>query len=180
MDALNNKFSLKKFAALLGSILIGLIFATSASAANPEPVTVEVEFVDPITIVENNALQFGLLDVNLGGAEVVIIAPDGGLTDAGSNVLGGTQAAADLTVAAQAGLPINILVDNISANTGYTLATFICDYDGGADLACDGTGLNVASSVASAALRVGVTLSGTGGALVGTFNGSFDVTVIYQ
>ena len=177
---MKNKFSMKKFAALLGSVLIGLMLATSAWALNPEPVTVEVEFVDPITITETNALQFGLLDVGLGGAEVVIIAPDGGLTDLASNVLGGTQAAAALTVAATAGLPINILVDNILPNTGYTLGTVICDYDGGADLACDGTGLNVASSVASAVLRVGVTLFGTGGAGAGTFNGSFDVTVIYQ
>ncbi|MCZ6888035.1 MAG: DUF4402 domain-containing protein [Gammaproteobacteria bacterium] len=167
---------LKSFAAILGSALI----ATGASAANPEPVTVEVQFVAPITITENNALQYGLLDVNLALAETVIIAPDGTVTDGGNNVLGGSQAAADLTVVATAGLAINILVDNIVANTGYTLATFICDYNGGADLACDGAGLDIASAVVSAAVRVGATLTGDGAAAVGTQNGSFDVTVIYQ
>ena len=176
---MKNKFSMKKFAALLGSVLIGLIFATSAGAANPEPVTVEVEFVDPITITETNALQFGLLDVSLGVA-LVIIDPDGTLTDAGSNVLGGTQAAAALTVVGTAGLPINILVDNIVPNTGYTLGTFVCNYNGGSDTGCQGAGLDVASSASSAPLLVGATLTGIGGAGVGASNGSFDVTVIYQ
>jgi hypothetical protein len=39
---------------------------TVADAANPESVTVDMSFLDPITITENNPLQFGLLDVNLG------------------------------------------------------------------------------------------------------------------
>ncbi len=75
---------MKSFLATLGSTLIGRIFATRANAVNPEPVTVEVEFVDPITITTNNALQFGLLDVNLANLETVVIAPDSSVTDAAS------------------------------------------------------------------------------------------------
>ncbi len=84
---------MKSFPVILGSTLVGLILATGAGAANPEPVAVGVEFVDPVTISENNALQFGLLDQNLAVAEDVVIAPDSSVTDAASRVLGGTHAA---------------------------------------------------------------------------------------
>ena len=170
---------MKSFVAILGSTLVGLMLAADAAAENPEPVTVEVTFVDPITITEVSALQYGLLDQLLAGAETVVIAPDSSLTDLSGRVVGGTQAAADLTVTATELTTINILVDNIVNGTGYTLATFMCDYNTGADTACDGAGFNV-TSIASATLRVGVTLTGDGLAVAGEANGSFDVTVSYQ
>lgn len=167
----------RRVAALAG--LITAAGALQANAANPESVTAEVEFVAPITITENNALQYGLLDVNMANAETVVVGTDDSVTDAGSNVLGGTQAAADLTVAATAAQSITILVDNVSSGSGYALGTFLCSYDGGADTACDGGGMS-ATSVASAVLEIGATLTGDGTATVGAANGSFDVTVSYQ
>lgn len=162
-------------AAVLGT---GLMLANAVCAAQ-ESVVAEVTFVDPIQITEDNALQYGLLDVGLADTETVVIAPDGSVTDAGGNVLGGTQAAAQLTVDATAGAGITILVDNISGNTGYDLTTFMCNYAGGTDTACDGGGYG-ATSVSSADLLIGATLEGDGNAGPGTFNGSFDVTVTYQ
>ncbi len=170
---------MKSFVAILGSTLIGLMLATGAAAENPEPVTVEVTFVDPITITEVNALQYGLLDQLLDADETVVIAPDSSVFDSNGRVVGGTQAAADLTVTATESTTITILVDNIVNGTGYTLATFICDYNAGPDTACDGAGFDVAS-IASATLRVGVTLTGNGSAVAGVANGRFDVTVSYQ
>jgi hypothetical protein len=82
-----------------------------------------MSFLDPITITENNPLQFGLLDVNLGLNQRVTIAPDSTVTDTQNNVLGGTQAAANLTVGATAAQSITILVDNVSTATGYSLDT---------------------------------------------------------
>lgn len=156
-----------------------LLVTTSGFAANPEPVTAEVEFVDPITVTEVNALQFGMLDKNLADLETVVIAPDGTVTDAGGNVQGGTQAAADLTVTSTASQSISILVDNIVNGTGYALSSFMCTYNGGTSTACDGAGMS-ATSVASATLLVGATLTGDGLAAAGAANGSFDVTVTYQ
>ncbi len=178
---MNTKYSLKRFLVIVGSTLTGLMLATGVDAANPEPVTVEVTFVDPITITEFNALQFGLLDQNLSGVETVIIAPGGGVTDGGGNVIGGTQAPANLTVTATGAQLITILVDLPVANTGYTLGTFICDYDLGADTACDGVGYTETTAAGGTAnLRVGVTLTGNNLAVPGVFNGSFRVTVSYQ
>lgn len=167
------------FGALL-AIVAGLAPLTNLFAANPESVTAEVTFVDPITITENNALQFGLLSSALANAETVAVATDDTVTDASSRVIGGTQAAADLTVASTPTQAITVLVDNIVNGAGYTLATFVCSYNGAASAGCDGAGLNVASSVASATVLIGATLTGDGTAVAGVKNGTFDLTVSYQ
>lgn len=163
-----------------GVALINLVPAIIADAANPESVTVDMNFVAPITITENNSLQFGLLDVNMAINQTVTVAPDGTVTDPQGNVLGGTQAAADLTVTATASHSISILVDNVSTATGYVLQTWMCNYNSaGSDSACDAGGYTE-TSVASATLTIGATLKGNGSAVAGTDNSTFDVTVTYQ
>lgn len=167
---------------ILGSALLGLIPAIVADAANPEPVTVGMSFLDPITITENESLRFGLLDVNMANLETVVIAPDGGLTDAGGNVFGGTQGAADLTVTATESQAITISVGNVSPATGYTLGTWRCNYAGaGSDSDCFG-GYSETTPAASttATLLIGVTLTGNGAAVAGNDDSTFDVTVTYQ
>ncbi|MEX2495459.1 MAG: DUF4402 domain-containing protein [Woeseia sp.] len=160
----------------VGSLLI----MSNAGAANPESVTAEVEFVDPITITEVNALQFGLLDQNLADLETVVIGTNSAVTDAAGRVQGGTQSAANLTVGATDAQAITILVDNVSNGTGYALSAFKCDYNTAASSgACDGSGLS-ATSGATATLLIGATLTGDGLAAIGAANGSFDVTVTYQ
>jgi hypothetical protein len=139
-----------------------------------------MSFLDPITITENNPLQFGLLDVNLGLNQRVTIAPDSTVTDTQNNVLGGTQAAANLTVGATAAQSITILVDNVSTATGYSLDTWMCNYNGaGSDSACDGAGYTETSAT-SATLLIGARLTGNGNAVLGVDNSTFDVTVTYQ
>ncbi len=170
---------MKSFLAILGSTLNGLMFATGVYAAL-EQVPVEVEFVELISITEDSELKFGLLDANLASGETVVIAPDDSVTDAFSRVVGGTQRAGDLTVRATASKSIIIVVDNVSAATGYSLATWMCNYDGaGSDSACDGEGYS-ATTVANATLKIGVTLTGNGSAVVGVDNSTFDVTITYQ
>ena len=171
---------MKSLLIVFGSSLSGLMPVTVADAANPEPVTVDMTFLDPLTITENNPLQFGLLDVSMANLETVVIAPNDSVTDAGGNVLGGTQAAADLTVTASASQSITILVDNVSTATGYTLGTWMCNYDAaGSNSACDGAGYSETSAT-STALLIGVTLTGNGNAVAGADDSTFDVTVTYQ
>jgi len=170
----------KGLLAILGSALFSLMPAIVADAANPESMTVDMTFLDPLTITENNPLQFGLLDVNMGNNRRVTVAPDGSLTDTNNNVLGGTQAAAELTVTATASQSITILVDNVSTATGYVLETWMCNYGGaGSDSNCDGGGYTE-TSVASATLLIGATVKANGNAVAGTDNSTFDVTVTYQ
>ncbi len=179
---MNTNIWMKKFLAFLGSALMGLTLATVADAA-VETVTAEVEFATPVSIAPVNQLQFGVLDVGLLGSESITIAPDDTVTGDTGRITGGTQAAANLLVTATAGATVSILVDNVTvAGVGYTLGAFMCDYDAaGSDTACDGAGYTDSGVGATATLLIGATLSGTvAGASVGTFDGSFDVTVLYQ
>ncbi len=171
---------MKRFAAIAGSALMGLMLATVARAA-VENVVAQVTFGDPVGITEVASLRFGLLDQNLALGETVIISADNPatVTDAAGRILAGTQAAADLTVTAQAGYTLSIQVGGILNNTGYTLGSFTCNYDGDADTACQAAAYTP-TSVASATLWVGATLTGDGSAVPGVVNGSFDVTVAYQ
>ena len=177
---LKTKFLLMSFAAIVGSALIGLMLSNSSNAANPEPVTVQVAFVAPITITETNQLEFGSLDVAMLATETVTIDPDNTVTDGFGNVIGGTQASAKADATATTGRNINILVDTVVAGTYYTLATWMCDYNGGVDAACDGVGMSTTSVAGATEVRVGVTLTGLGGAVAGDDDGSFNLTVAYE
>ena len=168
---------MKGLLAILGPALIGLMLVTGADANNPEPVTVSMDFVDPITITEIGSLRYGVLDQALN-TETIIIAPDSAVSGTGTGlILGGTQAAANLTVTATASQTLSILVDAIVPGTGYTLGTFMCDYNGGTDTACNSL---TPTSVASATLLIGATLTGNNLAVAGAADGSFNVTVAYQ
>ncbi len=165
----------------IGAALTATLFMNSAVAANPESVVVNVDFVDPITVTEVAAMDFGLIDQNYAAAETIILATNSTTSGTGTaRLLGGSKVAANLTVTATAAHALTILIDNVTSGSGYGLGTFTCDYDGGADTGgCDGGGLS-ATSVASATLLVGATMTGDGTAAVGLANGSFDVTVSYQ
>jgi len=174
-------FWTKGLLAAAGSALFGLMFVNVAFA-EVESVTAEVEWTDPVGIsAPSPNLQFGLLDVNMGAAETVIISPDNPatVTDASNNITGGSQAAAEMTVTATAAQTLTIQVGNITNNTGYTLGSFVCSYNNGANTACQAAPYTP-TSIASATLMVGATLTGDGAAAVGVRNGSFDVTVLYQ
>lgn len=167
----------KGMLAVMGATVLGLSIATVARAANPETVTAQVTFADPVTITTVASLQFGVIDQVLN-TETIIIGTDDSVSGTGTGlILGGTQAAAELTVGATASQTLTILVDNIVNGTGYTLGTFVCSYNGGADTACNSL---TPTSVASAPLEIGATLTGDNNAVPGAANGSFRVTIAYQ
>ena len=179
---MNTDIWMKKFLAIIGSALMGTMLATAAYAAK-ETVTAEVEFAVPVSISPVNQLQFGILDVGFADTESITIAPDGGVSGDLGRITGGVQAAANLLITATATVTVSILVDNIiEAGVGYTLGTFMCNYDGAVgDTACDGAGYTDSGVGGTATLLIGATLAGTAaGASVGSFDGSFDVTVLYQ
>ena len=169
---------MKKFLAILSSSLIGLMLATSANAANPETVTAQVTFSDPITITLVDALRYGIIDQALS-SETIIIAPNSSESGTGTGLLlGGARGAANLTIGAVALQPITIDVGTILPGPGYTLTSFMCNYAGGSDTACEGG--YPETSVGSAALLIGATLTGDTTAVPGTADGSFIVTITYQ
>lgn len=169
---------MKGLLGIVGSAVLGLTIA-SVAHADTESVVAQVTFADPVTITENNALQYGVIDQVLN-TETIIIAPDSSLSGTGTGlILGDTQAAANLTVTATASQTLSIQVGSIVNGTGYALSGFTCNYNGGTDTACQAAP-HTPSSVASATLLVGATLTGDNNAVAGAADGSFVVTVTYQ
>ncbi len=177
---LNNDLK-NTFLAILGSSLIGLVLSTGAYAANPETVVVGVEFVAPLTITETANLAFGMVDINMAASDTIVIAPGGGVTDSAGRLIGAfVRTAATFTTRAAANKSITIQVTNINAGTYYTLINWTCDYDGGTIGDC-GAGISETSAAGAAiVVRVGVTLSGLGGATEAADDGSFDLTITYD
>ena len=177
---MNTSTRTKRFAAIAGSALMGLMFATSANAA-PEEVAVDVEWVAPIGLVENAHLEFGKLDLGTAAGQSVTINTDDSYSETTANtVVGGIQGAADLTITVADATPMTILVDNVGVGTYYTLGTWLCRYEGGANTACDGTGYDLSSSGASGDVEIGATLTVVGTPTAIVDNTTFDVTVTYQ
>ncbi len=176
-----SKIFVMSFVAVLGSALFGLMLSNSSNAANPESVVVQVAFVAPIIVdPEDNALEFGSLDEAMLVGETVTVNPDNSFSDPQSNIVGGTQASAKLDATATPGRPINILVDLVSPGAHYTLATWLCDYDGGGQGACDIGGLSATSVASPTQIRIGATLTALATVTAGDFNGTFNVTVSYE
>lgn len=144
-------------------------------------VPAQVTFVEPTAIGAISDLKIGVPGQNLTAVSTVTVAPDsaqgGSKRDAREKDI--PQTAASLTVASAPGQPITIAIDEVVAGEGISLADFRCNYNARGDTACDGHGYSE-TSVAKGTLMVGVTLIGQSQAMVGSANGSFDVTISYQ
>ena len=139
---------------------------------------VDLEFVEPITLTETNALQFGLVSTDAENTNILSINSAGDVGGLSSLFIGGVQAAAAITVTASNLNTLEIIINNIVNGQGYTLGTFVCDYNGGGESGCS-SAMNV-SSVASGVLLIGATLTADGTDVAGTANGSFDIVITYQ
>jgi hypothetical protein len=170
---------MKKFLALVGSTVIGLMLATIVRAA-VENVAAQVTFAGPISILAVNQLQFGVIDEALN-LEAITIDTAGVASGTGLPfMIQGTPLAADLTITATAGPTLSILVGAILPGPGYTLTVFRCKYAAEAEADCDVGGYTATAVGASATLKIGATLTGDNTATAGNADGSFDVTVVYQ
>ncbi len=176
---------MKRSAAIGGSALMGLTLTIGANAANPEVVTVDVTWAAPIVIAPVSNLRFGLLDLGMAENDTVTILTTGGYSESVANtVVGGTIAPAELTITVANTTPISILVDTIGSGTYYTVGTFLCRYEGAADVACD-SAYNVTSSASSGTgdtLEIGAVLTknSTIPAIAGDDDTTFEVTVTFQ
>ena len=137
-----------------------------------------MSFIDPIVITENSALQFGVLSIAMVANNTITIGTNDSLGGDTQLIIGGSPAAADLTVTSTSSATVNIMVTAIVNGPGYSLGNFICAYNSGSPTACGGIGYNV-SAASSAPLKIGATLTGNGSDTVGPANGSFDVVINY-
>lgn len=162
-------------------IVATLLLSAQLYAANPEPVAVEVEFVTPITITEDNTLKFGLISTAIVNTNVVTVAFDDTVTDATSRVVGGVQEAGQVTIGAGAGQAATVDVSETGTSTSYDLTAFSCSYDSGGtpqDGDC-GAGLSV-TTVASAVTLIGSTLTANASPPAGTDDTILEITMTYD
>jgi len=162
-----------------------LLFSAQLYSATPESVAVNVTFVTAITIVEVNSLSFGLVDTTIANGQTLILDTADGLTGTGSaSQIGGTLGSGEVTIDGTAGVAATLLIDNIAApGTGdYTMASFTCDYNtGGFSGACDGGGLAITTTVASAPVLIGATLTmATGTPTTGVNDTTFEINMTYN
>lgn len=176
---MNSHNWMKKFLAVLGSALIGLMLATGANALNPESAVVNVAFVAPLTITKTGDLEFGLLDVAMIALEEVIIEPDNNVIDLSGRVVGGSQTAATFETQGTAGRLITILITSPVSGADYSFGAWQCDYDGGLFGDC-GAGMPETTAGGTIIVRVGVVLIADGGASEGDDPGSFSLSLVYQ
>lgn len=162
----------------IGAAATASLLMASQTFALTESVVAEVEFVAPITMVETNALQFGYISTDAIASNVISVDSAGATTDTNSLLMNNDQAAAAITVGATASKTIDIIVNNITDGTGYALSAFLCTYDGGTETNCSST-MSV-TSVTSANLTIGATLTADGLDSAGAADGSFDVVITYQ
>lgn len=174
-----------KCALALGISSIAL--ATSATIVNAatENTEASVEIVSPISITENNAMDFGFFAAPTSNQNVITLGTDDSRTKTGTGdgafVAGGSIQAADYDISASSGATINLSVNNINASvggTGLTLNGFTGSYNGGADGDLD-AGYSVASAGNSINLKVGADMT-----VQTTASGSntftYDLNVDYQ
>jgi hypothetical protein len=156
------------------------MLSTVTYAENPEPVVVGVEFVAPISIDEVTNLEFGLVDIGMLVGETIVIAPAGGVIDSDGNLVGAVpRTAATFDTQAPANKSITVQVTPVSDGAFYDLTLWTCDYNGASEGDC-GTGISVTSVEGGAVVRVGVTLTGVGGATETVDDGLFNLTITYN
>ena len=63
----------RRFLAVVGCVVVGLLFVSSVNATNSERVIVQVTFVDPLAISEDGGLQYGYFYQRSVNSETVVI-----------------------------------------------------------------------------------------------------------
>jgi len=164
---------------LRSTICAALLLAPSAIFAAPKSASAKgsATVLHPLTLVNNQDMDFGILAVTTGGTAVLdpstgIVSPSGGVT-----VLRGTSTAALFTGAASGGSVVNIKLSNQSVNLtriGGTEKIVL------SSLTLDGPSKRTMAKASSFQFHVGGTLTIPAGQAEGSYTGTFSVTAQYQ
>jgi hypothetical protein len=122
-------------------------------------------------------MDFG--SVASGTAGTYTLTTAGALSTTGGIIEGGSHNAADVLIKGSAVQTVNISVGNEVADTGTSIGSETCAYDGGASGSCTITGAAAPGS-AGKHLLIGATVTASGSETDGqTKTPTFDVTVVY-
>ena len=159
------------------SLFVSLLGLSQDVQAVTQSVTANIAFDNAITLTKNADINFGV--VKASTADTYTITTAGVVTPAGSGqVLGGTAAAGNITIAGSSTQTVAISVGSYTANNGVTPANATCAYNGGGAGACSLTGQAAPGAGKTLLLGVQAVVDGTQAA--GTSAApTFVVTVVY-
>lgn len=159
----------------------GTALAASSSYALTSTFTISVAFLQPFTITEATAMDFGTLVSDTASTYTLSTGDAITATGAGQSV-GGTPKSGDYTIADTGTSTgnIDISVVNLTAANGVTPVNPVCNYAAGGDVA--GCALvNAGNPGAGATLTIGIQLQVDGTQTTGTTaSPTFDITVAYN
>ena len=162
-------------------LTIYLLLNSQTAFAGKKTMTSQVTFLTDFVVTEVNPLQFGLLDYSMANNTTITIDTNDVATGATTNIVGGSQKAAEIALDSIPNQSINIEVDNIVSGTYYTLKDPMCSYESSTEAACDKHGEDY-TSVANGTIKIGFTLRKNNhtASPPAADNGSFDVIITYN
>jgi hypothetical protein len=153
------------------AIISAMGMANSANAATASA-TADAVILAPLTVTNTDNLDFGTVAVN--GAGTVAVSSGGTRTCSANLVCSGTPSAAAFTVAGAASVNVSIGYQNITTLTSGANSMVLSNLSNsaGGTLALNGSG--------AGAFTVGGDLAVAANQAAGTYQGSFQVVVLYQ
>lgn len=159
------------------ALLSGALALSQHVNAATQSVTANIAFDSAITLTKNADINFGV--VKAGAAANYTITTAAVVSTGGAGeVLGGTPAAGNITVAGSATQTVAVSVGSYTANNGVTPSAATCSYNGEAAAACSLTAQAAPGAGKTLLLGVTVAVDGTQAA-ASTAAPTFVVTVVY-
>ena len=182
----NTKFmnKIKKIFSFI--LLTGFAFSTNAQGSVTSEVGTSATIIETISVASVTAMSFGDL-TNDGGT--IVLDTDGDITDNGSRSVGGTSAAAGLTVSGGDSESFKLTVtekDKLTNQTGgggetMDLTAFTSTISNAASATAVGSGKSYSlSGTGSATIAIGATLTVGASQVGGSYTGKIEVIVAYD
>ena len=166
-----------------GIAMFAALGMSSAASAQDATATATAEILEALTLVNDNALDFGTLVVDTAGGSVSI-APTTGAASvcAGSVICSGTSAPAGFTADGQAGATIDINLPASAAELRHVDFATSTAIQHNIPLAFSGsaTSLTLDATTGTGTFLVGGTLTLDGSEIPGVYSTQFQVSVNYQ
>lgn len=161
------------------TVLAVLLLAPSTLFAAPQAASASgsVTVLHPVTLVNDQGMDFGILAVTTGGTAVLDPTTGAVTPSSGVTVLGGTSTAAKFTGAASGGSVVNI---KLPTQTIYLTRVGGTEQVALSALTLDSPSKRVMAKSSSFDFYVGGTLTIPAGQAEGSYAGTFDVTAQYQ
>jgi hypothetical protein len=166
---------------VLGRAALMCLLLSGAAGAATQSVIANVAFDEPLSLVRDSDINFGILKSATSGTYVIDTSGSVQPSDGGV-VIGRTAAPGQITITGSAMQTIAISTGSYAANGGVTPSAATCNYDGAYIANCDAGGAGLpAPGGAGKVLKLGVKITADGTQAAGaTAAPTFVLSVVYD